>query len=210
MNQFTAPHLGKTIHMVHGPASSPPLPRPCRVVGGSAAQATLGTAGPDALHPVHRRDGDETGDRKKGHTTDYVATQYIGNRHTLANEIAFSIHADGVLGRLPDAVRCEGLRFHRSLLRYHKRNLHWLRRGGRCQQCRCSSRASHPARSSAASTKRAAPIICADSRQLRSLVRASLPIVPPPHSLPQACRSGITLARSAPRHQSQSVVSPYH
>jgi SRSO17 transposase len=30
---------------------------------------------------------DETGDRKKGHTTDYVAHQYIGNLHTLANGI---------------------------------------------------------------------------------------------------------------------------
>src|SRR5262250_2868443 len=28
---------------------------------------------------------DETGDRKKGHTTDYVASQYIGNLHRLAN-----------------------------------------------------------------------------------------------------------------------------
>jgi SRSO17 transposase len=40
---------------------------------------------------------DETGDRKKGHTTDYVATQYIGNRHTLANGIV-SVNAYGVLG----------------------------------------------------------------------------------------------------------------
>jgi len=40
---------------------------------------------------------DETGDRKKGRTTDYVATQYIGNRHTLANGIV-SVNAYGVLG----------------------------------------------------------------------------------------------------------------
>ena len=40
---------------------------------------------------------DETGDRKKGHTTDYVATQYIGNLHTLANGIV-SVNAYGLLG----------------------------------------------------------------------------------------------------------------
>jgi len=40
---------------------------------------------------------DETGDRKKGHTTDYVAHQYIGNVHTLANGIV-SVNAYGVLG----------------------------------------------------------------------------------------------------------------
>ena len=40
------------------------------------------------------RDG---GDRKKGHTTDYVASQYIGNLHTLANGIV-SVNAYGVLG----------------------------------------------------------------------------------------------------------------
>ena len=40
---------------------------------------------------------DETGDRKKGHTTDYVASQYIGNLHTLANGIV-SVNAYGVLG----------------------------------------------------------------------------------------------------------------
>ena len=40
---------------------------------------------------------DETGDRKKGHTTDYVASQYIGNRHTLANGIV-SVNASGLLG----------------------------------------------------------------------------------------------------------------
>jgi SRSO17 transposase len=39
---------------------------------------------------------DETGDRKKGHTTDYVASQYIGNLHTLANGIV-SVNAYGVL-----------------------------------------------------------------------------------------------------------------
>jgi SRSO17 transposase len=40
---------------------------------------------------------DETGDRKKGHTTDYVASQYIGNLHTLANGIV-SVNASGLLG----------------------------------------------------------------------------------------------------------------
>jgi SRSO17 transposase len=40
---------------------------------------------------------DETGDRKKGKTTDYVAHQYIGNVHTLANGIV-SVNAYGVLG----------------------------------------------------------------------------------------------------------------
>jgi SRSO17 transposase len=40
---------------------------------------------------------DETGDRKKGHTTDYVASQYIGNLHALANGIV-SVNAYGVLG----------------------------------------------------------------------------------------------------------------
>src|SRR5258706_16150471 len=39
---------------------------------------------------------DETGDRKKGHTTDYAATQYIGNLHGLANGIV-SVNAYGVL-----------------------------------------------------------------------------------------------------------------
>jgi len=40
---------------------------------------------------------DETGDRKKGRTTDYVASQYIGNLHTLANGIV-SVNAYGLLG----------------------------------------------------------------------------------------------------------------
>lgn len=40
---------------------------------------------------------DETGDRKKGHTTDYAASQYIGNLHTLANGVV-SVNAYGVLG----------------------------------------------------------------------------------------------------------------
>jgi SRSO17 transposase len=40
---------------------------------------------------------DETGDRKKGHTTDYVAQQYIGNLHTLANGVV-SVNAYGLLG----------------------------------------------------------------------------------------------------------------
>ncbi len=40
---------------------------------------------------------DETGDRKKGHTTDYVAHQYIGNPHTLATGVV-SVNAYGLLG----------------------------------------------------------------------------------------------------------------
>jgi len=40
---------------------------------------------------------DETGDRKKGHTTDYVATPSIGHLHTLANGVV-SVNASGVLG----------------------------------------------------------------------------------------------------------------
>jgi len=40
---------------------------------------------------------DETGDRKKGHTTDDVASQYIGHLHGLANGIV-SVNAYGVLG----------------------------------------------------------------------------------------------------------------
>src|SRR5258708_25340287 len=40
---------------------------------------------------------DVTGDRKKGRTTDYVAHQYIGTRHTLANGVV-SVNAYGVLG----------------------------------------------------------------------------------------------------------------
>jgi SRSO17 transposase len=39
---------------------------------------------------------DETGDRKKGHTTDYTASQYIGNLHTLANGVV-SVTAYGLL-----------------------------------------------------------------------------------------------------------------
>lgn len=40
---------------------------------------------------------DETGDRKKGHTTDYIASQYIGNLHALANGVV-SVNAYGLLG----------------------------------------------------------------------------------------------------------------
>ena len=39
---------------------------------------------------------DETGDRKKGHTTDYVSPQYIGNLHSLANGVV-SVNAYGLL-----------------------------------------------------------------------------------------------------------------
>jgi SRSO17 transposase len=40
---------------------------------------------------------DETGDRKKGKTTDYAAPQYIGNLHGTANGVV-SVNAYGVLG----------------------------------------------------------------------------------------------------------------
>src|SRR5262249_2639533 len=39
---------------------------------------------------------DETGDRKKGHTTDYAASQYIGNVGTLAHGLA-SVNACGLI-----------------------------------------------------------------------------------------------------------------
>jgi SRSO17 transposase len=42
---------------------------------------------------------DETGDRKKGHTTDYVAHQYIGNLGKLANGIV-SVNAYGILDHI--------------------------------------------------------------------------------------------------------------
>lgn len=48
---------------------------------------------------------DETGDRKKGQTTDYVATQYIGNLHTLANGIV-SVNAYGLLGTTTFPLLC--------------------------------------------------------------------------------------------------------
>jgi SRSO17 transposase len=48
---------------------------------------------------------DETGDRKKGHTTDYVATPSIGNLHTLANGVV-SVNAYGVLGTTTFPLLC--------------------------------------------------------------------------------------------------------
>ena len=48
---------------------------------------------------------DETGDRKKGTTTDYVAHQYIGNVHGLANGIV-SVNAYGVLGTTTFPLAC--------------------------------------------------------------------------------------------------------
>jgi SRSO17 transposase len=42
---------------------------------------------------------DETGDRKKGKTTDYVAHQYIGNLGKLANGIV-SVNASGILDHI--------------------------------------------------------------------------------------------------------------
>ena len=40
---------------------------------------------------------DETGDRRKGRTTDYTAPQYIGTLHGTANGVV-SVNAYGVLG----------------------------------------------------------------------------------------------------------------
>jgi SRSO17 transposase len=48
---------------------------------------------------------DETGDRKKGHTTDSVASHYIGNLHTLANGIV-SVNAYGLLGTTTFPLLC--------------------------------------------------------------------------------------------------------
>jgi SRSO17 transposase len=45
---------------------------------------------------------DETGDRKKGHTTDYAASQYSGNLHGLANGVV-SVNAYGCLRMPTDA-----------------------------------------------------------------------------------------------------------
>jgi len=42
---------------------------------------------------------DETGDKKKGNSTDYVARQYIGNLGKVDNGIV-SVNAYGVLGEL--------------------------------------------------------------------------------------------------------------
>ncbi len=42
---------------------------------------------------------DETGDRKKGHTTDYVSHQYIGNLRKLENGIV-SVNAYGILDQI--------------------------------------------------------------------------------------------------------------
>ena len=48
---------------------------------------------------------DETGDRKKGHATDYVASQYIGNLHALANGIV-SVNVYGLLGTTTFPLLC--------------------------------------------------------------------------------------------------------
>ncbi len=47
----------------------------------------------------HRKAVDQTGDRKKGKTTDYVDRQYIGNLGKVENGIV-SVNADGVLEQL--------------------------------------------------------------------------------------------------------------
>jgi len=48
---------------------------------------------------------DETGDRKKGKTTDYAASQYIGNIHGLANGVV-SVNAYGVLDTVTFPLAC--------------------------------------------------------------------------------------------------------
>ena len=48
---------------------------------------------------------DETGDRKKGKTTDYAAHHYIGNVHTLANGVV-SVNAYGVLDTVTFPLAC--------------------------------------------------------------------------------------------------------
>lgn len=54
---------------------------------------------------------DETGDRKKGHTTDYVASQYSGNLHPLANGVV-SVNAYGLLATRDDHVSAALSRLH--------------------------------------------------------------------------------------------------
>ena len=51
---------------------------------------------------------DETGDRKKGKTTDYVAHQYIGNLGKLAN-VMVSVNAYGILDHITFPLRVPGL-----------------------------------------------------------------------------------------------------
>jgi SRSO17 transposase len=51
---------------------------------------------------------DETGDRKKGTTTDYVAHHYIGNLGKLANGIV-SVNAYGILDHITFPLLAEGL-----------------------------------------------------------------------------------------------------
>jgi SRSO17 transposase len=51
---------------------------------------------------------DETGDRKKGHSTDYVAHQYIGNLGKLGNGIV-SVNAYGILDQITFPLLAEGL-----------------------------------------------------------------------------------------------------
>src|SRR5262249_42392395 len=81
------------------------FPGQCRVVGGGAAAAPAGAAAPGGGGTPFILCIDETGDRKKGHTTVYVATQYIGNLHTLANGIV-SVNAYGVLGTTTFPLLC--------------------------------------------------------------------------------------------------------
>jgi SRSO17 transposase len=51
---------------------------------------------------------DETGDRKKGHTTDYVAHQYMGNLGKLDNGIV-SVNAYGILDQIAFPLRIPGV-----------------------------------------------------------------------------------------------------
>jgi SRSO17 transposase len=51
---------------------------------------------------------DETGDRKKGHSTDYVAHHYIGNLGKLENGIV-SVNAYGITDQITFPLLAEGL-----------------------------------------------------------------------------------------------------
>jgi SRSO17 transposase len=58
---------------------------------------------------------DETGDRKKGKTTDYVASQYIGNLGKIANGIV-SVNAYGVLDHITFPLLFKAYKPHTRLL----------------------------------------------------------------------------------------------
>src|SRR5260221_3522 len=81
---------------------------------------------------------DETGDRKKGKTTDYAASQYIGNVHTLANGVV-SVNAYGVLDTVtfplafPSALPRLGLQYVGAIRPNH---IVWTFPGERVRQTR--------------------------------------------------------------------------